>query len=920
MTAQSGVRGSAAGLMDRLSERAVLDRFVADVRAGRGRSLVVRGEPGVGKTVLLDYLAGRASGCLVARGAGVQSEMELAFAGLHQLCAPMLDLADALPAPQRDALRTALGLSAGPVPDRFLVGLAVLGLLSETAGKRPLICVIDDEQWLDDASAQALGFAARRLAAEPIGLVFAARVPGEHLAGLPELVVGGLPDDDARKLLASVLTGPLDAQVRDQIIADTNGNPLALLELPRGLTPAQLAGGFGLSSAVPLDGRIEESFARQLAALPAQTRRLVQLAAADPSGDPVLVWRAAGRLAIGAGAAGPAAAAGLAEFGGRIRFRHPLVRSAAYRSASIETRRELHGALADATDPAVDPDRRAWHRAQAAPGPDEAVAAELELCAGRARRRGGLAAAAAFLEQSAGLTVDPAHRAQRALAAAQAKLQAGASDAALGLLAMAQAGPLDELSSARVDRLRAEVVFASRHGRDAPPLMLSAARRLEPLDVELARETYLEAFTAALFVGRLSPAVGDVARAARTAPAPPVPGRACDLLLDGLAVLVTEGYPAGTPALQRALLAFRNHDISAQDGLNWLWLAGRAAMAVWDDDTWHILASRHVQLARESGALSELPLAVRSRILLHAHSGELEEGAALIAEAQAVADATGSQLAPYGATGIAAWRGREAEATELIAANMEGVTTRGEGRGVTSQYSAALLYNGLGRYDQALAAAERVCEYDDIGVLGWSLAELIEAAVRSGQPDRAAGPLERLTETTRASGTDWALGAEARSRALLSEGETAEKLYREAIERLDRTRMRPAAARAHLLYGEWLRRGNRRKDARTELRTAYDQLSEMGIEAFAERARRELLATGDTVRKRTVETATELTPQEACIARLAVDGRTNVEIGTQLFLSTRTVEWHLGKVYSKLGVGSRRDLRRALVSLGHQDR
>jgi DNA-binding CsgD family transcriptional regulator len=906
--------------MDRLSERGVLDRFVADVRVGRGRALVVRGEPGVGKTVLLDYLAGRATGCLVARAAGVQSEMELAFAGLHQLCAPMLELADTLPVPQREALRTALGLSAGPVPDRFLVGLAVVGLMSEAAGERPLICVIDDQQWLDRASAQALGFAARRLAAEPIGLVFAARVPGEDVAGLPELMVGGLPDDDARELLASVLTGPLDAQVRDQIVADTNGNPLALLELPRGLTPAQLAGGFGLSSATPLDGRIEESFARQLAALPAQTRRLVQLAAADPSGDPVLVWRAAGRLAIGAGAAGPAVEAGLAEFGGRVRFRHPLVRSAAYRSASIETRQELHGALADATDPAVDPDRRAWHRAQAAPGPDEAVAAELELCAGRARRRGGLAAAAAFLEQSAGLTLDPAHRAQRALAAAQAKYQAGASDAALGLLAMAQAGPLDELASARVDLLRAQIVFASRHGRDAPPLMLSAARRLEPLDIELARETYLEAFTAALFVGRLSSAVGDVARAARMAPAPAVPGRAPDLLLDGLAVLVTEGYPAGTPALRRALLAFRDQDISTQEGLSWLWLAGRAAMAVWDDETWHILASRHVKLARESGALSELPLAVRSRILLHAHAGELDEGAALIAEAQAVADATGSQLAPYGATGIAAWRGREAEATELIAANMRGVTTRGEGRGVTSQYSAALLYNGLGRYDQALAAAERVCEYDDIGVLGWSLTELIEAAVRSGQPGRASGPLERLSETTRASGTDWALGAEARSRALLSEGETAEKLYREAIERLDRTRMRPAAARARLLYGEWLRRENRRKDARAELRTAYDQLTEMGVEAFAERARRELLATGDTVRKRTVETATELTAQEACIARLAVDGRTNVEIGTQLFLSTRTVEWHLGKVYSKLGVGSRRDLRRAMGSLGRPDR
>ncbi len=907
-----------AGLTDRVSERGVLDRFVAGVRAGEGQALVVRGEPGVGKTVLLDYLAGRASGCLVARASGVQSEMELAFAGLHQLCAPMLDHAESLPVPQREALRTAFGLSAGPAPDRFLVGLAVLGLLSETAGDRPLICVVDDQQWLDRASAQALGFAARRLAADPVGLVFAARVPGQDVAGLPELVVAGLAEGDARRLLDSVLTGPLDAGVRDQIIADTNGNPLALLELPRGLTPAQLAGGFGLSSAAPLDGRIEESFARQLEALPAQTRQLVQLAAADPSGDPVLVWRAAGRLAIGAGAAGPAAEAGLAEFGARVRFRHPLVRSAAYRSASVQTRQQLHGALADATDPAVDPDRRAWHRAQAAPGPDEAVAAELEQCAGRAQRRGGLAAAAAFLERSAGLTLDPARRAQRALAAAQAKQRAGASDAALGLLAMAQAGPLDELQRARGDLLRAQVVFASSHGRDAPPLMLSAARQLETLDVRLARETYLEAFTAALFVGRLSPAVGEVARAARMAPAPSGPARAPDLLLDGLALLVTEGYPAGTPALRRALLAFRGQDISAE-GLSWLWLAERAAMAVWDDETWHVLASRHVKLARESGALSELPLAVRSRILLHAHAGELDEGAALIAEAQAVADATGSQLAPYGATGVAAWRGRKAEATELIQANLDGVTSRGEGRGVTSQYSAALLYNGLGHYAQALAAAEQVCEYDDIGVLGWSLTELIEAAVRSGQPARASDALQRLSETTRASGTDWALGAEARSRALLSEGETAEKFYQEAIERLDRTRMRPAAARARLLYGEWLRRENRRRDARTELRTAYDLLTTMGIEGFAERARRELLATGDTVRKRSVETASELTAQEAHIARLAVDGRTNAEIGAQLFLSTRTVEWHLGKVYTKLGVGSRRELRRALTSFRQAD-
>jgi DNA-binding CsgD family transcriptional regulator len=910
----SGIGGPAAGLTDRFVERGVLDRFVVGVQAGEGRALVVRGEPGVGKTVLLDYLAGRASGCRVARAAGVQSEMELAFAALHQLCAPMLDHAESLPVPQREALRTAFGLSAGPAPDRFLVGLAVLGLLSETAGERPLVCVVDDQQWLDRASAQALGFAARRLAADPVGLVFAARVPGQDVAGLPELVVNGLAEGDARELLDSVLTGPMDARVRDQIIADTHGNPLALLELPRGLTPAELTGGFGVSSAVPLDGRIEESFGRQLETLPAQTRRLVQLAAADPSGDPVLVWRAAGRLAIGAGAAGPAAEAGLVEFGARVRFRHPLVRSAAYRSASVQTRQELHRALAEVTDPAVDPDRRAWHRAQAASAPDEDVAAELEQSAGRAQRRGGLAAAAAFLERSAGLTLDPARRARRALAAAQAKHQAGALGAALGLLAMAQAEPLDELQRARGDLLRAQIAFASSHGRDAPPLMLSAAKQLEALDIGLARETYLEAFTAALFVGRLSPAVADVARAARTAPTPPGPARAPDLLLDGLALLVTEGYAAGTPAVRRALLAFRGQDISAEEGLSWLWLAGRAAMAVWDDETWHILASRHVKLARDAGALSELPLAVRSRILLHAHAGELAEGTALIAEAQAVAGATGTQLGPYGALAVAAFRGHEAEAAELIRATMDGVTNRGEGRGVTSQYAAALLYNGLGHYDRALAAAELVCEYDDIGVLGWSLTELVEAAVRSGQPARASDALQRLSETTRASGTDWALGTEARSRALVSEGQTAENYYREAIERLGRTRMRPAVARAHLLYGEWLRRENRRGGARAELRTAYDLFTAMGIEAFAERARRELLANGDTVRKQAAETVSELTAQEAHIARLAVDGRTNAEIGAQLFLSTRTVEWHLSKVYTKLGVGSRRELRQALAS------
>ena len=903
-------------LTGRVSERGVLDRFVAAVRAGEGRALVVRGEPGVGKTALLDYLAGRAAECRIARAVGVQSEMELAFAGLHRLCAPMLDHAQSLPVPQREALRTAFGLSAGPVPDRFLVGLAVLGLLSEAAGERPLICVLDDMQWLDHASAQALGFAARRLAADPVGLVFAARVPGEDLAGLPELAVAGLAERDARALLDSVLTGPLDARVRDRIIADTNGNPLALLELPRGLTPAQLAGGFGLSSAVPLDGRIEESFRRQLEALPPQTRRLVQLAAADPSGDPVLVWRAAGRLAIGAGAAEPAVQAGLAEFGARVRFRHPLVRSAAYRSASAETRQQLHGALAEVTDAAADPDRRAWHRAQAAPGPDEEVAAELEQCAGRAQRRGGLAAAAAFLERSAGLTLDPARRAQRALAAAQAKLQAGALDAALFLLATAEAGSLDELASARVDLLRGQVAFASGLGSDAPPLLLKAAKRLEPLDLDLARETYLSAWMAALFAGRFAGAgdLTEVSRAARGLCAVPSP-QPIALVLDALTLLVTDGPAAAAPALRQAARVFASDTISAEEQIRWGWLAQGAPTALWDEVGWRALLVRQVQLARDAGALDQLPVDLGALGTNAAWRGDFAEAAALIAETDAVCAATGSRSAPFAAMLLAALRGHEAEAGPLIEATIAEATAGGQGIAVTyAHWAAAVLANGLGRYADALAAAEQASQDSPALYMAmWALPELIEAAARTGNTGVAHDALARLAETTQAGGTDFGLGMEARSRALVSEGETAEGCYREAIDRLGRIQLRPELARAHLLYGEWLRGEDRRRDARAELRTAYDLFTAMGIEAFAERARRELLATGDTVRTRTVQTASELTAQEAHIARLAVDGRSNAEIGAQLYLSIRTVEWHLSRVYTKLGVGSRRELRSALA-------
>ena len=648
----------------------------------------------------------------------------------------------------------------------------------------------------------------------------------------------------------------------------------------------------------------------------------MQLAAADPSGDAVLVWRAAGLLAIGAGAAGPAAEAGLAEFGARVRFRHPLVRSAAYRSASEAGRRELHGALAEATDPAADPDRRAWHRAQAAPGPDEDVAADLEQCAGRARRRGGLAAAAAFLERSAWLTLDPARRAQRALAAAQAKHRAGAPDAALGLLAMAQAGPLDELASARVDLLRGQIAFASSHGGDAPPLLLKAAKRLESLNLDLARETYLSAWIAALFAGRFAGAgdLTEVSRAARGL-ATVHSLQPAALVLDALTLLVTDGPIAAAPALRQVARVFASDSISAEDEIRWGWLAQAAASAVWDDVGWRAMLARQVQLARDVGALDQLPIDLGGLGTDAAWRGDFAMAAALIAETDAICAATGSRSAPFAAMLLASLRGDQAEAAPLIEATIAEATAGGQGIAVTyAHWAAAILANGLGRYADALAAAQQASQDSPALYMAmWALPELIEAATRTGNAHIASDALARLAETTQAGETDFGLGMEARSRALVSEGEIAEHCYREAIDRLGRTQLRPELARAHLLYGEWLRGENRRRDARAELRTAHGLFTTMGIEAFAERARRELLATGDTVRKRTVQTASELTAQEAHIARLAVDGRTNAEIGAQLYLSTRTVEWHLGKVYTKLGVGSRRELRRALASLGQAD-
>lgn len=894
-------------LIGRRAERTVLDELVQAVSAGNSRALVIHGDAGVGKSLLLDYVADRASSCRVLRIAGVSAELELPFAALHQLCLPLLSLLERLPAPQRDALQTAFGIAAGPTPDRLLVGLAVLSLLSEAADQQPLICLVDDEQWLDRASTHALAFVARRLLADSVGLIFAGRVPGWHHAEIPLLTVTDLPAADARALLDTILTGPLDARVRDQIVAETHGNPLALVELPRGLSPQQLAGGFGLPSAVRLSNSIEANLRQRIGALPEATRSLLLLAAAQPAGDSVVIWSAAAQLGIGPEATGPAVDAGLVEFGSRVQFRHPLARSAAYHSASVQQRQQIHRAIAAVIDPRSDPDRHAWHLAQAAAGPDEAVASELVRSAGRAQARGGLAAAGAFLERATVLTVDPARRAQRALDAAAAKVQAGAFDVALDLLAAAEAGPLNDLQHAHADLARAQLAAVTNRGRDAAPLLVKAAKQLELIDPGLSRATYLDALHAAVFAGRLAGDCGvvAVARAAQASQRPPTT-QLCDLLLDGFAANFTNGFSAGLPKLRRAAdVATATEQVP--------WLAGMAAAHIWDDDRWEALTARHVELARAAGAWKELPLALISRAVMLMFAGELTSAESLIHEANTVTELTGDNLSGPGMS-LAAFRGHQAEASALVDAAIKDVVRRGEGIWLTAaEFAEAVLNNGLGDYPAALSAAWRGAQHGDLGLSTWAIVELIEAAVRSENADVATEPLARLVAVTSASGTDWALGVQARCRALLAEGRDAELFYRESIERLSRTRMRVEFARAHLLYGEWLRRDRRRVEARMHLHNAHDLFMAMGMAAFAERAHRELLATGETVRKRSGSVSGDhLTAQELQVARLARDGLTNPEIGARLFISPRTVQYHLRKVFAKLDISSRGQLDRVL--------
>jgi DNA-binding CsgD family transcriptional regulator len=920
--------GRAQRLRGRAGECETLRGLISTVRSGSSQVLVLRGEAGVGKTALLEYTSDLPSGFRCVQVAGVQSDMELAFAGLHQLCAPLLNHLDELPEPQREALNVAFGRGVGPTPDRFLVGLAVLSLMAAAAHDKPLLCVVDDAQWLDQVSVQTLGFVARRLLAEPVALVFAVRDGGaDVLVGLPELVIRGLSDGDARDLLESVMFGGIDPLVRDRIVAETRGIPLAILEVPRNVSATELAGGFWISGKRSSTAAIEEGFVRRIHSLPEPTQRLLLVAAAEPVGDAGLFLRAAAQLGIPVDALAPAEAAGVIEFGPRMRFHHPLMRSAAYRAADLTDRREIHRALADATDPQSDPDRRAWHAANAAAGPDEAVAAELEASAGRAQSRGGIAAAAAFLERATVLTADPALRGARALAAAQAKRDAAAPAAAYELLAIAELAPLSDLQRAQAARLRAQMEFARSRGggTDAPRLadstaqLVSAAKQLETLDDALARDTYLEAIAAAMYAGRLGDpgALANVAEAARAAVGRLSKlHRPIDFLLSGMANRIAGGVSAGADPLRNALeLMCTQAQQNDGEALRWMTLGlaivqESAIGEVWDDSIYHQLATDMVRQARDAGALAVLPPALAYRAGVHVLAGEFATAATLIEEAASITAATGYTPLRYHSLTLAAWRGIPADVDGLIEAAAADRTARGEGRvlGLTG-YLTAILYNGLGRYEEAFAAAREGCEYEDLGFHGWCLFELIEAAARTGEQETAAQAVHRLEERAGASGTDWGLGALAGAQALLADNEHADILFTEAIERLQRTRVVVHLARTRLAYGEWLRRVHRRIDARQQLTGAYEMFTRMGAQAFAERARRELIATGEKARKQPVSSGDELTAQEAQIARLAGDGLTNQEIGAQLFISTHTVEWHLRKVFVKLGVTSRRQLR-----------
>jgi DNA-binding CsgD family transcriptional regulator len=905
-------------LLDRAVETGALEGVLAAVRDGLSGVLMLRGEAGVGKTALLDWAAGQAGDMQIARVAGAEAEMDMGFAGLHQLLVPFLGGLKGLPAPQRQALGSAFGLVAGPPPDRFLVGLAALTVLTDAAAERPVLCLIDDAQWLNPVSIEVLGFVARRLYADRVGMVFAVREGEERavmLAGLPELMVGGLGEEAARKLLATSAGTQVDRQVSWRIAADTSGNPLALVELAAELTAAELSGAEPLDWPLRFGGRLEELYRSRVRALPGGTQTLLLLAAADPTGEPALIWNAARNLGIDPEAGQAAGVERLVSWEPRVRFHHPLIRSAAYYAFPAAARRGVHQALATVTDPKADPDRRAWHLAEAAAGPDEQVAAELERAADRARGRGGWGSGAAFLERAAALTPDEEHRARRMLAAAENRLAAGEAPAARALLGLAVPRLTDGLDRARARRLEGQSLYAAGQMPEATSVLLDAARMLQPSETRLARDTLLNAFVAAQFSGQTW--MVEFLRAVRSVPKV-ADSRAtlADLLLDGFAAVGERRYQAGAALLRQAIAPLAGGQPIPDDALPHLMAVGQAAGLLYDDSARYQMEKRWVAELRDRGAMAALLTALGIQTSVQVQEGRFADAEATMAEGRALSEATGYRaiLGPYAWQELwaLARRGREADARPLAARMLREFAGRGNGYEVLRvQGALATLELGLGNYAAALRHALEALPRGNVLTFA-PFADVVEAGTRCGERETATAALQAFTPWALASGTDLALGLLGRSRALLADDDHAEAEYRLAIDHLQRCRLVPELARAHQAYGEWLRRQRRRRDARDQLRRALEMFDEMGATAFAGRARAELRATGERASPRGPGTPGVLTAQEAQIARLAAERLSNREIAGRLFISASTVEYHLHKVFRKLDVTSRVELARAL--------
>ena len=924
--------GNCVRLVDRAAERQALDELLGSVRGGMSGVLVLRGESGVGKSALLDYAVARATDLQILRMAPVESERTLGFAAVHQLLVPVLTATDRLPKPQRRALGVAFGLINAPPADPFLVGLGVLTLLSDAAEVRPVLCAIDDAQWLDEESAHVLSFVARRLRADRVGMLFAIRDTGDsdsRLRALPSLRVGGLPEQDASELLETSIDWPIDPRVAARIIAAAGGNPLAVLEAARGLSREQLDGRAPLPEPLPVGHRIEESFSRRVRELSAQTQMLLLLAATDSGSRGDSLWRAATAMGIPESAAGPAEAAGLVVFGPEVRFRHPLVRSAIYHGATPVQQRQAHRALAQACDPDLDALPRAWHLAAAATRPQERVAAQLAAVADRARRRGGYAAAAALLERAALLTPDDEARAERHLSAARAYLLAGAVDRADTLLTEAAPSLRDPRSIAQTTQLKGRIQFDRGHMAEGVSHLVRAAARLQPVDPRAARDALLSALESAAFAGWASSAalLDEIVRIAKELPATGDPSDLVpDLLLEGYTARLTGGYAAGAPALRRAVAASLGEDIDRDVepdvALRNLELAAIPAFDLLDHAATERVAARWIDRARDSGALARLAggLAFRSA-LVDAPGGRLDAARAAESEARELAEATHNPavVPPTGAHTLPALAlsGREAETRATAAAVAREAPSRGAaGEAAFAAYWLGVLEISLGNYGSAVTCLDSAYT-DDTPLIGTqALPELVEAGVRAGRRDLAERALRRLGDRATATGTPLALGLLARSEALLAAPAEAQQKYEEGLALLGRTGAAPQLARTLLLYGEWLRRQRRRREARDQLRAALDRFEAMALVCFAERARVELRATGEHVRKREVGILEELTPQEAQIAALASRGEANREIAAQLFVSPSTVEYHLRKVFRKYGVTSRTQLAHHVISRG----